>query len=102
MMDLKILNVEYRFRFKDETIKGIFNNIDAFSIIVVYSYIDINVVTDEGDYQSKRCRIDKKFDNTISFNVEFSNVPVFYMRRINEIETIEKEDTENSFYIFIP
>ena len=85
-----------------ETIKGIFSNIDAFAIKKIFSYIDINVKTDEDDYQSKRCLINKKFDNTISFDVEFSNVPIFNIRHVNEIETIEKGDVEKSFYIYIP
>lgn len=85
-----------------ETIKGAFNNIDVFAIKKIFSYIDINIKTDEGEYQSKRCLMDKKFDNTISFDVEFSNVPVFHMRLVNEIEIIERDDVERSFYIFIP
>lgn len=87
-----------------ETIKELFNNIQAWSIKSVKSYIDINVKTEneDGDYQSKKCLIQNKYNNIITFEIKDSDVPIFHIRLVNKYEMIEKEDVENSFYIFIP
>lgn len=87
-----------------ETIKELFNNIQAWSLKSVKSYIDINVKKENeyGDYQSKKCLIQNKYDNIIIFDIKDSDVPIFHIRLVNKYEMIEKEDVENSFYIFIP